>query len=288
MGDDLLATVFTDKGGRTAAVDTVATPPHSPLASPLSAKDQLESARILHGEGLDEEAKKILRHLLVTDPRNVVAQQALQAILDQELRGLLDGSDRFDPRAASATKAGFSSPQPSSDEILADLDRDLGLGVLNGEDGASAQGSASLEAFLTELESALAGSSEPAQARDRIDLGIAYLEMGSPSVAEHCFRMARQGDQGQVLAASALLAQAQLSSGRALEALGTLQQALKIAESADERERVELLYLIAQASVALDRRGDAEIFYSKVREIEPGYRDVEERLRGLRATAKSK
>jgi tetratricopeptide (TPR) repeat protein len=260
------------------SVESAAQAPRSaePGTAPISdtVEDRLESAQILHSEGLNDEAKKILRRLLISDPANLVVRKALQAIQDKELSGLLDGAHHFDPLRSTPELAPTNS---AADEIEASLDQDLGLNLY----GASIP---TLE-FFSDLESVLAG----AGSRDRLDLGIAYLEMGSPLVAEHCFRTARQGDAGatseenreRFVAASALLAQALLSAGKSLEALHILQEALKGAS--EEDQRVELVYLMARASEAVERPKDAELFYLKVRELEPGYRDVDERLRGLKA-----
>ncbi|MDR3608015.1 MAG: tetratricopeptide repeat protein [Oligoflexia bacterium] len=241
--------------------------------------DQLESARILQSEGLTDEAKKTLRRLLVSDPHNIVARKALQSIHAQELQSLLKGSGgRSEAIKAAAHFRDLS--HAVREEVIADLDRDLGLGLL--EPGVREEAQENLEKFLSDLESML--SSVGLAKRDRIDLGIAYLEMGSPQVAEHCFRAARQEYRDEIenaesrrqwLSATALLAQAQLRCEKPLEALGNLQEALKSSDVFD----VELVYLTGRSLEALGRPEEAAIWYGKACAIDPTYRDVVDRLR---------
>jgi tetratricopeptide (TPR) repeat protein len=265
-----------------------------------SDEDLLENARILQSEGLIDEAKRSLRKLLISDPRNAAARQALQAIQDQELRGLLDGSQIERMRLTPAERA-------EGDEVIKALDRDFALGIMSETERETRQSDEGIDRVLSDMETALAGC----EGRDRIDVGIAFLEMGSPRVAEHHFRAAREyfqrltsepstqeyqdykdenGDKAEALenqigihrrlvASIALLAHSQLSAGRSLEALHTLQEALKSLSRGTQVE-VELLYLMGRASEAVGRREEALVWYGKALEAEPGYRDTASRLAG--------
>jgi tetratricopeptide (TPR) repeat protein len=280
-------------GGKDAGTQVTSVYPSSSVGS---VEDQLESARILQSEGLIDDAKRSLRRLLIADPRNASARQALQAIHEQELRGLLDGSQIERMGLGSAGRASRDAEEierrrEPRDDVVDILDREFSLGISSEAERQMREPGEGFDRVLSDMETALAGCA----GRDRIDVGIAFLEMGSPNVAEHHFRAAcgffqRQAQneaegEGAVenrrllIASTALLAHSQLSTGHALEALYTLQEALKsFSTAALSIGEVELLYLMGRATEAIGRREEALVWYGKVLEAEPGYRDAAFRM----------
>src|SRR4051812_7771187 len=56
-------------------------------------EDQYESARILANEGLVEEAKKVLRRIILLDPAHVAARKKLQEIQSQEMKNIFQETE---------------------------------------------------------------------------------------------------------------------------------------------------------------------------------------------------
>lgn len=221
-----------------------------------------------------DDAKRILRRILIADPKNLSARQELQKIQEQELKRLLD-ADSVARASRTSRPAKPQGPSLSEAELIESLDRDLSLGIISGDIKTSGTGE-NLDRFLADMEMAMVGS----VGKDRIDLGIAFLEMDSPEVAIHHFKIARRTfeaqekpDTLQLQASIALLAQAYLSAKKPLEALLLLQEAVKGGLCA------EYLYLMGRACESLGKRDEALLWFAKTKEIDGNYRDVEERLR---------
>src|SRR4051794_40327574 len=79
LGDDLLIPATPPAMGG----------PEGGAAEEHSSDDQYQSARILINEGFTEDAKKLLRKILITDPHHVAARNSLGEILNREMQDLL-------------------------------------------------------------------------------------------------------------------------------------------------------------------------------------------------------
>jgi hypothetical protein len=253
-------------------------------------EDLLESARILSGEGLLEDAKKLLRKILMADPGRVTARKMLEEIHESELKQIFGESDL--PRRRPGTRPEDAALEASADSVLRGLDRDLGLGVSEDCMPSLFRDREAMERFAAGMDRDFASS----PASERIDLGIAFLEMGLAALAVRHFRAAvgalafelaevtdesvRTGASAPLLAATGLLAFALISDGRGFDATLALQPLLNDVEIARER-KLDLMYLMGRAFETLDKPGDALGWYAQAAEIEPHYRDLDERLRRL-------
>src|SRR4051794_3122912 len=89
LGDDLLERTASHTANSfhiPKPVDDVhveSAPPLPTTADEIA--DQLQSAKILVNEGLVEEGKKLLRRILIADPRNLLARKRLDEIQELEL-----------------------------------------------------------------------------------------------------------------------------------------------------------------------------------------------------------
>src|SRR5438067_805610 len=119
LGDDLLSEKTRVLPGMDPTV--VSSPPSATM------EDHFESAKILLAEGLPEEAKKILRQILRSDPGHVLAKKTLNEIHDLELKQIF-GSEK--PRRRVGEKPTQPLSVLDSQQILRQLDRDLGLGTI--------------------------------------------------------------------------------------------------------------------------------------------------------------
>lgn len=236
-----------------------------------SIEDELASAQILIAEGLTDEAKKILRKILIQDPHYLAAKQRLDEIHEIELKQIFREEDAF-PKRRDKTQTKTS--HVNSDEIMRKLDRDLQLGIFSERIELELfQNKEALEAFTAQLEKEFSGTS----AQDRVDLGIGFLEMGLYDLAARQFRSAIQ-DPGFALTANSLLAYTLVLANRPFEAVLLIEPILEDSELSRE-EKIHFLYLMGRAHERLMKPQVATQWYLQVKEIDPAYRDIEERLR---------
>ena len=239
-----------------------------------SIDSRLHSARILIGEGMLEQAKKLLHHILVTDRGYVPARQALEEIHETELKQIFGEDRRGDRRRAKQNALHELWEDPS--EVVEQLDNDLGLELF--------QDSESMGLFSRNLDSMLADSSP----QDFVDLGIGFLEIGLCALASQLFRRAadtlknetsQEPDAvGDLTAAVALEAYALILAGKPFDAIASMQGLLNDSEIKADR-KLELFYLMGRAYDSLKKPEIALQWYFRVKEIDPGYRDVQERIR---------
>ncbi len=284
LGDDLL------EATRTHARTRTMTMPGSAATKPEQrrevADDDFQSAKILFGEGLVDEAKKVLRKILIGDPGNAPAKQMLVDIQNQEIKQIFGGAPkrrRFAMPEAADGMGGLVEgdlERIDPEALLQGLDRDLGLGLFDERSGSLLDSQAT-EAEA-QLQSSLEMSLQGATPRDRLDVGIGLLEVGMVHLALRQFQLAKEAIEGEkghelALALSSLLAQAQLRCELPHDAIATLQLALMESSETSDR-KIELVYVLGRANEKLGRDETAHAWYLRVAEIDATYRDVQERL----------
>jgi tetratricopeptide (TPR) repeat protein len=259
LGDDLLE--------KTAVVQ----------ADPRTIEASAENARILLNEGFPDEAKKILRQLLLKNRNDVQSQKLLEEIHNSELKQLFVSSESNTRKSFTQGGGRFAFDESilnvDSDQILRALDEefDLDFGDRNPE-------------IFTKLDLELAGSSP----RDQLDLAISFLEMELYTHANQLLRaLIKQGNHSEVSAgvAVSLLAQGYLMNHQPYEAISVLQPFINDADTSIE-DKVDFLYLMARSNEALDKKSEALGWYLHVEESRPGYRDTPERIRQLKPVRK--
>lgn len=233
--------------------------------------DLLQTADILQGEGLFEDAKKILRRILRAHPGQHAATHKLEEIQKKELHQILEET----PSRGNLNKVedGHFS-EINADEVMQNLDRDLSLGVC-AVATTLFPSKAQMESFAYKLDGDLRAFSS----RDRMDIGIAFLEMSLFDLAIRQFRAAAR-DQLWLVASSSLLAYSLILSDRPFEAVLTLEPLLEDSELKQE-EKTDLMYLMARAYERLQKKSMARRWYEQVLLMQRDYRDVEHRLRFL-------
>ena len=278
LGDDLLeSTQFVnrsvEKQGKASEVSDLA--------------DQMQSARILLSEGILEEAKRVLRKILISFNGNLEARQLLEQIQEIEIRQIRDGSDL--QRRRLGRREPETSIEVSADVVLKDLDRDLNLGILEQE---QAQGVGALSLFedrraLDEFGKKLDSEMVSSSVSDRVDLGIAFLEMGLYDLAIRIFdavmqRLILEPEETayQLISVTGLLSYTYILAGRAFDATMLMQPILAESE-VQPVDKLDLIYLMARAYEVLGQTAAAQDWYMQTQQIDPHYRDVQDRLRDL-------
>jgi len=116
--------------------------------------------------------------------------------------------------------------------------------------------------------------------RNRIDLGIAHLEMGLFEVAVAVFEtVVRYEDQK--LEGTYLMCLALIFGGRAIEATIRLEPLVRDL-TMPEDDKTDFMYLMALAFEKLGDIRKAKEFYRRAYTLNPRYRDVAEKLNELK------
>ena len=275
LGDDLLETRTIPHGERAPSRETERAPdPAASIASSTteSIEELLLNAKILISEGLLEDAKKTLRRVLRAEPANLAARDRMEEVQKIEIKRLLGQDDGATGGGFLRAKKKKTEPALEDGELVAlALERELGLEPPTEERFFSTDEERGL--FLDNIEKLCSS----ATAQDRIDLGIGFLEMEFFDVAIQMFRAAVQMEPGE-RRAHALLATAWVAKGNGFEAMIEIET-LVADQSTPPEEKVDYGYLAGRAQELLQNFEVAVRWYRAVLQIEPGYRDSEDRMR---------
>jgi tetratricopeptide (TPR) repeat protein len=231
-------------------------------------------------EGFTEDAKAALRQILILQPTHVAARLKLREIHDLELKQIFQATASPPPAPRRFREDPAAPERINPRKVLEDLDHDFGLGVICEEDRDRVLrnelqlfgNEKDMEQFGERLDSTLAGVT----ARERIDIGVAFLEMGLFDIAIRSLKVAQREEEFQ-LSATALLAYAMILAGRPFDAAIELEAVVRDSEHLRE-SKVDLYYLLGRAYQALAKSREAARWYRQAAQIEPHYRDVDERL----------
>ncbi len=284
LGDDLL---------QTRTVQRPAPSDGAPARAEVKADSVVESsdelllnAKILMGEGLLEDAKKTLRRVLRVSPGNLTARDRLEEIQKIEIKRLLGSDDRAVSGFRSTKRNSAESQSEDPDQVLAELERDIG--AAGSTIGGAAIGAAGSAASISEAQlfptptardqflSGIEALCATASTQDRIDLGIAFLEMDLYEIAIRQFERATL-DPAHERRARNLLAVAYLAAGKPFDAMIEVEN-LVADQSIPPEEKVDLGYLGGRAQEALGNFEAAAHWYRAVLQIENHYRDSQQRL----------
>jgi hypothetical protein len=269
LGEDLLEKTRTRTQTRTI-------PGNLPAGKHVG--DDLQSAKILLGEGLVDDAKRVLRRILINDPGNAPAKAMLNEILDRELKQLFGEGGPQRRRFSIQPPPELDLSQIDPEGLMRGLDRDLDLGLFEPGDGPVEE----LRQTSADLGKAVDAQLKGATPRDRIDIGVGFFELGMPELALKQFQAAHRqcdpDDPGTLFfSASCLLAETQILCEKSHDAVEVIQVALR-SPAASFEEKLELIYLMGKANERLKSMGAAHSWYRLVSEIDPTYRDVQDRL----------
>ena len=254
--------------------------------TPENISDIIESAKILMNESLLDDAKKLLHQVLIVAPDHIVARKYLNDIHDEELKQIF--GDRSPSRYQKEENSSYLKEDP--EQLIRKLDLDLGLGLFSGSFATAPLSELSLFKDDVELEAygdRIEHDLFSAPVKDWIDLGIAFLEMDLYPISIRlfsgaCRRLTLDSEQNieSALSATSLLALSLIMAGRPYEAASELQPLLMDLDVPNER-KAELYYLMGRIYEIMKNAEFAKKFFTQVREIDPAYRDVSSRMKGL-------
>ncbi|MBI2606559.1 MAG: hypothetical protein HYW49_10825 [Deltaproteobacteria bacterium] len=263
LGEDLLV------AGPAAGFAGAAPPGASPV------EEELRRGRALIGENFLEDAKKLLRRILIRVPGQVEARALLDEIQAREMRDLLGHVDSTGSAANTGVESGeIAGIDPR--EVLEKLDADLQLGIAK-SDGRVVPDLFADEGVHEAYRKRVVAAALALPPRERIDLGVANLEMGLHETAAQVFEtVARYADYR--IEGAYLLGLALIAGGKAIEATLKLEPLVRDFNLA-ESEKTDLLYLMGMAFEALRDPKRAREFYRRVYRLNPKYRDVADKVR---------
>lgn len=231
--------------------------------------DDLESARILIQENLLDESKRILFRMLtrISDTNSISyrrAREMLSQIEKIELDELMNKAPRGKrtPRVEDPTR------------LIHSLEKDLSMEPIDSE------------MPIMEVEQwSVVGERLPA--RELLDLAVAFFEMGCYGDAIRELKKAEKririeetflGELGVSIVA--LQAQALIELGQPFDARIYLEPILLESDIPHE-QKIILYYTMGLAEQALENKISAKAWLQKVKDTEPNFKDVEQRLRHL-------
>jgi len=254
-------------------------------SSGIGAADLLQNARILMNEGFTDDAKKVLRQILIADSGHVSARNLLDQIHEVELKQIFreeESRRTFRPKAEQSVTA------VDSEVLIRQLDQDLGLGVFSdSRPSVSAdqltlfEDPKSLDSFILKIEKDFSNS----DLQDWIDLSVAFLEMELYTVAarllvstSRVLEKAESDDPESRFSIHCLLAFALILADRPIEAAFRIQPLL-IYSYMKVEHKTELFYLMGRTYECMKKMELAVQYYRQVVQLDSHYRDIERRLR---------
>ncbi len=237
LGDDLLAVSVEGAPSRLIPASARA---------PASARDDLDSARILMDEGLLEDARRALFRVLRNEPGNRLALGLLEQIRTTEIRSILKPDSRAQAAHARA-HADQAAPHRDPEQIIAQLELDwhLELGPSESERLVARQ-------WISQ------GLGPESSLQERMDWAVALVQLGLPDLGVEVLEACGQLHASP--SATALHARASLESGRPEAARALAEQALRDPDFPKDL-RDEMGYLRAMSFLRLGQRSEAAAIF---------------------------
>lgn len=235
--------------------------------------EELDEVRFFAEQGLVDDALgtlAMLREQYGDDPRLTA--------LEHTLKGGDAPEDEAEAAASPQEPQEDLEPEPEihaslADELAEELDR-----AADDDDYQM-----SVTDVFEEFKRGVAEQVEEGDYETHYNLGIAYREMGLLDDAMREFEVAQRAG-GHPIGALTMLGICQLELGRNEDALRSFQTGLHTA-SVTDAEAVALRYEIGQAYEHMGRWGEALRFFEKACAMDPGFRDVAQRLGQAREQA---
>jgi pilus assembly protein FimV len=227
-----------------------------------SLEDDLDEADFFVGQGLWEEAREILRGLLQRYHHHPLVMAKLRDV--EAMAGGAEPDDGPQPRFAAA-------PAGHDDAVPDDLG---GEPAVAGEMAVSSMRPARPVVLLEK-------PIEDSDADTHFDLGLAYKEMGLHDEAIKAFHKVLSASRREVQS-HMMIGLCQREQGNLSEAINQFKAGLYV-DKITSAEKFGLYYEIGSCYEDLEDPQEALYYYEMVLKKEHSYRDVTERVAGLRA-----
>jgi tetratricopeptide (TPR) repeat protein len=260
--------------------------PASPAAPPAAAaspelEEALEEAEFFASRGLYDDARNILVEQLERLPKHPLLRERLEELKAQE-------------NAKRGSGARERPSGPLSDRAAADRAFDIAASLDALEQGdAGDVGPAAfhepeeqvdVEEVFAKFKEGVAKQISVDDAQSHYDLGVAYKEMGLLEDAVREFEVAARDARRECVCRS-MIGMIQIERGNINEAIDAFMRGLKAKMRNSEQETV-LEFEVAACYETKRMTAKALEFYQKAARRDPGYRDVQDRIRKLKGEQK--
>lgn len=229
---------------------------------PEAVADALEEAGFYMAQGEYEEARQTLDDALEATPDHPSLLEKLF-----ELEDLI-----------AQSSAGDDDQSFAMAEKLAQSGHGTGAAASAGP-GAQAGDGTDVESVISQFKKGVEKQVDKSDTATHYDLGIAYMEMGLHAEAIEAFTLCLS-DPDKLCTVHAMIGTSHVSKGDMEPAIVHFKKALEV-PTVSEAEEVDLWFEIGNASELLGKLTDALVYYEKVEERNPSFRDVAERIERL-------
>ncbi|HKP64859.1 MAG TPA: tetratricopeptide repeat protein [Polyangiales bacterium] len=241
--------------------------------------DVLEEVEFYLKQGLRDEARDTLTDALETYPDHPVL---LRRMKDVEQALSMPPAPRFSgrPSAPSMPPAVPSKPpesEPASEDHSFELAQKLAEEVAAPAAGSGA-GPIEVSDVLAAFKKGVAKQIDQADSATHYDLGIAYMEMGLHGEAIDEFKLCLS-DPTRLCTAHTMIALSYVAKGDMDPGIEHFRSAL--ASNPNEEEEIGLWFEMGNAHELLGKNMEALVWYEKVEERNPNFRDVAMRIERL-------
>jgi tetratricopeptide (TPR) repeat protein len=230
---------------------------------PEGVADALEEAEFYLGQQLYDEARELLIEAMYEHPGDPTLKRKLAEIDELE---------------AGGGGVGAASVAPAPAEKPALEDRSFALAEKLA-DQTGAGGPVDVGDVINQFKEGVRRQVDKADTATHYDLGIAYMEMGLHAEAIDEFQLCLDGGDRKH-AAHTMIGLSYVAKGDMEPALAHFQQALAAGNQSPE-EQLTLWFEVGNAYELLGKASEALVFYEKVEEANPEFRDVAQRIERL-------
>jgi tetratricopeptide (TPR) repeat protein len=228
-----------------------------------------------------EEADFYLGQQLFDEAREVLIEAMYEHLGDKTLKRKLDEIDQLEAGGGTASPAAEPVPVASPASVPPPAeDRSFALAAkLADHGGAGAGGPVDVGDVIHQFKEGVRRQVDKADTATHYDLGIAYMEMGLHAEAIDEFQLCLEGGDRKGTAHT-MIGLSYVAKGEMEPALTHFQQALATGHQNPE-EQLTLWFEIGNAYELLGKASEALVFYEKVEEIDPAFREVSLRIERL-------
>jgi tetratricopeptide (TPR) repeat protein len=249
----------------------------APPAGP-ELEEALEEAEFFASRGLFEDAKSILLEQLERLPKHPLIRERLAELSQQE---------------QNSTRGSGARERPSQGDAI-DVDGDRAFDIAASLDALETQEPTAtfhepeqqvdVEEVFAKFKEGVAKQISVDDAQSHYDLGVAYKEMGLLEDAVREFEVAARDTKRECVCRS-MIGMIQIERGNVNEAIDAFMRGLKAKVRTPDQDTV-LEFEVAACYEMKKTNSKALEFYQKAARRDPGYRDVQERIRRLKGESK--
>ncbi|MFO0676794.1 MAG: tetratricopeptide repeat protein [Polyangiaceae bacterium] len=257
-------------------VDRKPAPPPASVRGPAVAdlEEALEEAEFFLSRGLYDDARAIVHEQLARAPNHPLLLERLTEIDSLEAAASETGE------GTGTTKRRSMRPEDPDFDIDAQLGAIDGLEVMAPEAPIrEADAQVDVEEVFAKFKEGVAKQISVDDGQSHYDLGLAYKEMGLLDDAIHEFNVASR-DVKRTCICQSMIGMIQNERGNYTEAIAAFLAGLDADIKTPDQE-LALWFEVGAGYESKKQTKDAIQYFRKVKERDPSYRDVEERLRRL-------